>query len=101
MQEEALRFSSKSGLFSFDYPSSWLLAYDRSKGNPAGPQVLLGDFKNVDTVSVRRLQDAAQRFSGDSVDPLQVAQFVTEDMRLSAQTLKYNMMKADRISPGR
>mmetsp|Transcript_17201 Transcript_17201/g.43246 ORF Transcript_17201/g.43246 Transcript_17201/m.43246 type:complete len:272 (-) Transcript_17201:157-972(-) len=45
-----------SGGVSFDYPASWLMAYDRLEKVDVGSLVFVGDFKEVDTISIARAE---------------------------------------------
>lgn len=50
-QQPTKRFDSP-GLYRFTYPQTWALAYDRTRQQSQGTQVLVGDLREVDTLSV-------------------------------------------------
>ncbi|CAG9460305.1 unnamed protein product [Pedinophyceae sp. YPF-701] len=74
--------------YKFEYPSSWLLAYDRSNADAVGSQVLAGNFKDVATVSVSRVDVLADVLHAIDGNPAAIAQFLSEEPRRSTGTIR-------------
>lgn len=45
-------FQPTSGLYRFSYPQAWALAYDRTQQHSTGAQVLVGNLRDIETLSV-------------------------------------------------
>jgi len=73
----------------FEYPSSWLKAYDRTNSASVGGLVLVGDFQSVDTISVvsSQLSDELQGLEGGTLDPKEAAQTILKDPLTSVSLL--------------
>jgi len=89
----------KKGIF-FEYPASWLKAYDRTDTAKTGGLVLVGDFKNVDTISVAcaEVPDELRGMEDGSLDAREAAEFLLREPLASSSTMSLGILDSSTTS---
>eukprot|EP00879_Flechtneria_rotunda_P003182 GHRR01003405.1.p1 GENE.GHRR01003405.1~~GHRR01003405.1.p1 ORF type:complete len:282 (+),score=67.66 GHRR01003405.1:203-1048(+) len=83
-------YTLKAG-YNVTVPDSWTLAYDRSDSAELGTQVLFGNFRSFETLSIFKLQQRTDQ-AGASLDPQQLLEQAIAQQRDNQSTYHFKLL---------